>query len=161
MLIKLKKRNNKTKQKKKKKKKKKETLKLLLFTVTYGPLLSSFGDNLLASLSKHCVRYCPCYTLPKLQLAPFSPVEACFRCWNIVLTITKLWPCIISFFGCFFPMKQKNRLESNISVVFSKGDRIVQRTITFVLLCYSWDKIYYFPSSVETRISVLFFPECN
>ena len=40
-------------------------------------------------------------------------------------------------------MKQKNRLESDISVVFSNGDRIGYKTITFVLLCYSRDKICY------------------
>ena len=63
--------------------------------------ISSTMSLLLVSWSKHCVSYCPCYNLPQLQLAPLSPIEACFRCWNIVLTITKLWPCIffLSFFG--------------------------------------------------------------
>ena len=45
-------------------------LKLLPFTVTYVPLLSLFGDNLLASWYKHCVR------LPILQLSPVTTSPA-------------------------------------------------------------------------------------
>ena len=92
---------NKTKQKKKKKKKKKRSSCSFLLS-HFGSLFSLFGDNLLASWSKHCVSYSPFYNLPQLQLAPLSPIEACFRCWNSVLTIIKLWPCIFFFFLSFF-----------------------------------------------------------
>ena len=53
------------------------------------------------------------------------------------LVILQSW---FFFFFFFFYMKQKNRVESNISVVFSKGDRIGYKTITFVLLCYSTER---------------------
>ena len=85
--------------KKKKKKKKKNTLKLLLFTVTYGPLPSLFGDNLLASWSKHCVTYNQVTTSPALLYR--SMLQMLKHCFDNNKTLT-LHVLFLSFFLSFF-----------------------------------------------------------
>ena len=55
-----------------------KTVEVATFCCTCGPSLNSFGDDLLASWSKHCMSYCLCYNLPPLQLVPLSPTHSIF-----------------------------------------------------------------------------------